>query len=125
MLFKKGKPAQQIIEEPSGAEIKTGQTLTLKNVLRYRAVIDQQELVDALQKIGAVIQAAGVKKEGYTATATHSIQMQNGQQIADMEINIVANNLQPCTPVYNVTVKDAFSMEEVNSMIIDLYIGIA
>ena len=36
---------------------------------------------------------------------------------------IVNNNKQVITPTYNVTIKDAMSEQEINDMIIDVYVG--
>jgi effector-binding domain-containing protein len=175
-LFKKSKGNQQVIEHkevdcPAQPEIKHGQELVLRNVLRYRAKTNQTDLIATTQRMGEVIAAAGAKKDGYTATATYGFEAQDGQQIIDMEINIPLdkpieaelpyeflpeftianaavvrhegnpqglertmqrligyineNGLTPNTPAYNVTVRDAFRVEDIDTMIIDLYVGIA
>lgn len=46
------------------------------------------------------------------------------QAVAEIQKFIDDNKLQPITSLYNVTIREARTLEEINNMEIDMYIGI-
>ncbi len=65
------------------AVIEIGKRLELKNVLSLRKKMTQEDMQKEMAKIGQFFEANGIKKSGYIATTTYSI---DSDGTLDMEI---------------------------------------
>lgn len=64
------------------------QTLYMKNVLSYRGKVTQMESMQISKQIDDIIRANNATKDGAVVTVTHSIKMNDGQPVMDLEMKI-------------------------------------
>lgn len=70
------------------SEIKSNQSLFLKNVLHIRKQVSQNNSFLISNEIDNFIEKNGVKKDGNTVTVTHNVIVENGEQVFDLEMMI-------------------------------------
>ncbi len=77
--------------------IETGRTLNMENVLSLRKKITQEEMQKEMAKIGQFFEENGIKKSGYIATTTYSI---DSDGKLDIEILVPMDKLVELPPEY-------------------------
>lgn len=151
-------------------EINQEKIYLVEQVITYRGKVNNKLLNNVMEQLFSAINDAGLKTNGPTITAIHSIENDCGDQIIDIEIVIPINGVmtsndefvyrdkfeisnalmfrhignpqtmntemqefnqyirdndfKPVTPFYNVTVRSASSLSEIDNIIMDIYVGV-
>ena len=151
-------------------EINQEEIYLVEQVITYRGKVNNKLLNNVMEQLFSAINDAGLKINGSTITAIHSIENDCGDQIIDIEIIVPINGVmtstdefiykdkfeinnalmfrhigdpqtmntemqeftqyindndfKPVTPFYNVTVKTAQTPNDVDEVIIEVYVGL-
>lgn len=67
--------------------IEQGKTLRYEKVASFRGKLTASEINDALQHFVRKLQESGAQKAGPMISATHSVEIVNGEQVLDIYFN--------------------------------------
>ena len=90
------------------AIVEKGKEIKLQNLLSLRRKMTQAEINEEMMKIGKILEANGIKKNGPIITATFAIETVGGQPLLDMEVLVPMDKRVELPPEYKV--KDLFHM---------------
>lgn len=143
----------------------------MENVISFRGKVTQQQMSQVVKEMEQIISENSAEKNGYSVTATFSIENNGSQPIMDIEVLIPLNKeirvpsdykfkpifrlnnavkirhqgnpamlqnsanelmkyiadhkLTPITTGYNVTVQEPTNPNDIDSLIVDMYVGVS
>ncbi|GIP17638.1 hypothetical protein J40TS1_32800 [Paenibacillus montaniterrae] len=88
--------------------IEQGKTLRYEKVASFRGKLTASEINDALQHFVRKLQESGAQKAGPMISATHSVEIVNGEQMLDIEFLVAIDRVIELNSPYKF--KDVFQL---------------